>query len=582
VIDRIVRALLPERALGDEDRRAVQAELEAYNRRAAQILAPVVVVVHAASALTYGRVQPSGPAEAEWLHGLQWMHGAMVPFSVLLWCWTVWERAPGRRYLGELVAAVYVLFGAVLSANAQRTHTALNAYLGAVLASGVLLRARPAVFVPIVVAGCATVATAAARLQPLRSVAMANVFNAATFSIVSLVTFFLTHVSKVRELAARRALERVNGELERRVDAQVREIVARAREVDQLNVQLDARVRERSAELARALEQLAAVGRGAALPKGTVLGGRVELVERLGVGGMGIVYRGFDRLTQAEVAVKVVQAGSERERAGLLRFLQEAQATASVRHPAIRRTLHIDVSDDGGLYQILELVEGEGLDERLGREPRMAWTHAARMGAVLAEALAAAHAAGIVHRDVKPPNVMLTPAAPGLKLLDFGVSKLRDALAPASGATGQRLLGTPEFMAPEQIADASAVGERADVYALGVVLYVCVSGSGPYHARTPTQWLHAHAVLAPLELAARGVCPPELAELVMRCLRKSPEERPPAAAVARELARLADEAGAPSLVALERARPAELADGTLDVAAPGASPAAPSRGGRSG
>src|SRR4051812_5344709 len=123
---------------------------------------------------------------------------------------------------------------------------------------------------------------------------------------------------------------------------------------------------------------------------------------------MGCVYSGLDRSTSAQVAIKVVQASSRGQLAALERFLREARSAAAIDHPAVVRMLHVDVSEDGMLYQVQELVEGETLDRRI--RARSSWTHgaAARAVSVLCDALAAAHAHGIVHRDVKPANIMLT------------------------------------------------------------------------------------------------------------------------------------------------------------------------------
>ncbi len=257
--------------------------------------------------------------------------------------------------------------------------------------------------------------------------------------------------------------------------------------------------------------------------------------------------------------VKVVQAGSVNELDGLYRFLREAQALASLTHPAIVRSFHVDVADDGRLFQIMELVSGETLQAWLDREGPLRAPVAARLGAVLADALANAHAAGVVHRDVKPANVMLTSASPGIKLLDFGVSKLRDARA-AHGRTTGNVIGTPEFLSPEQIGDPANVGDRADVDALGLVLYLALSGRPPYDTVSARSWLVAHVVQPPERITAvvKDI-DPGVASIVMACLRKAPEERPSATDVARSLAACADRLGCAALESLWRpvSRPSE-------------------------
>src|SRR5262249_4277430 len=142
-------------------------------------------------------------------------------------------------------------------------------------------------------------------------------------------------------------------------------------------------------------------------------------------GGMGEVYEGFDRLSGKHVAVKVIRSDSQKQRAWFFRFFQEATASARVEHPAVVRSLHVDLTPDGLLFQLLELVVGQSL-EWLSRSQGFSWSETARVGAIVADALAAAHAVGVIHRDVKPSNIMLTPDAPGVKLLDFGIARLSD------------------------------------------------------------------------------------------------------------------------------------------------------------
>src|SRR5262249_36488774 len=148
-----------------------------------------------------------------------------------------------------------------------------------------------------------------------------------------------------------------------------------------------------------------------------------------------------------------------------------------------------------------ELVEGVSLDACLARGGPLSPFVAARLVAVLADALATAHEARLVHRDVKPSNVLLTREAPGLKLLDFGISKVWDA-GGAGGGTEGRILGTPEFMSPEQVNDPSNVGDRADVYALGLMLYLAIAGRLPFEVQERRAWLMAHTTRAPLDLSA--------------------------------------------------------------------------------
>ena len=284
------------------------------------------------------------------------------------------------------------------------------------------------------------------------------------------------------------------------------------------------------------------------LAPGVVLGGRVEIQAWIGQGGMGAVYRGRDRVTGGTVAVKVVQASSASELDGLYRFLREAETLATVAHPAVVRPIHVDVSEDGRLFQIMELVEGTTLETCLARAGTLPPRAVSRLGAVLADALGAVHAAGVVHRDVKPGNVMLTRTAPGLKLVDFGISKVWDA--PSRESQG-RVLGTPGFLSPEQLDAPDRVAAPTDVYALGVLLYLSLSGHLPFDAESARSVIFTRLLGAPVDIVkwVPGL-DPALALTVMTCLHRDPARRPPARALAETLSRGADAAGAPPLEAL--------------------------------
>jgi serine/threonine protein kinase len=239
---------------------------------------------------------------------------------------------------------------------------------------------------------------------------------------------------------------------------------------------------------------------------------------------MGTVYRAHDRLLGRAVAVKVISRGGDPM--SLQRFLREVEVMAEIDHPAVVRSFHVDVSEDGHLFQAQELVDGEALDRVQSRRRVLPPEHVASIGSVLAEALAAAHALGVVHRDVKPSNVILTGAAPGLKLLDFGISKLRahgDAPHTRTGA----VVGTPAFMAPEQTAEPESASEAVDVYALGVTLLLLLTGR-----------LLVPGALASTFLSDAGVSGP-LADAVRQCLGGDPRSRPSADQLRVRLAALA-------------------------------------------
>ncbi len=327
-----------------------------------------------------------------------------------------------------------------------------------------------------------------------------------------------------------------------------RQVAERGQRLDELAAQLQNRVRDRSAALARALDGLHA----RQVVPGTVIDGRVEIVRLLGRGGMGTVFLGRDRITGQTVAVKLMHPGLCDE-GGIRRFLREAASVSAVTHPGIVRTNHVDVSEDGQLYQVMEYARGVTLQQRLAGGP-YAIGPGCRVAAALADALGAAHRAGIVHRDIKPANVMLTTEVPGVRVLDFGISKLVGDTAGHVTETRQ-VLGTAAYMAPEQIRRSGEATAAADVYSLGVVLFEMLAGRLPFSGSGPTELFEAHLYARPPSLGALRDVPDPLARLVDECLHKEASARPDAPALHRRLTEIADAEGAPSADALNRADP---------------------------
>jgi tRNA A-37 threonylcarbamoyl transferase component Bud32 len=343
---------------------------------------------------------------------------------------------------------------------------------------------------------------------------------------------------------ANRDLASLNANLERRVDEQVREIRRHAQDVEVLNAQLQQRVIDRSEELAVALSRVGRPARISSPPVGAVLNGRLRLLRAIDSGGMGDVFEGYDGVTATRVAVKTIHGRRLSDVATLQRFLGEARAAASVTHEGIVRTLDVDVTEDGTLFHVMELVEGSTLGEWMKRTRKRSVATVARVGRVVAEAMAAAHAAGVIHRDIKPANIMLISKPPGAKLLDFGVSRIiaRTEEAGSSSPVAE-LLGTPAYMAPEQARDATAAGPPADVYSLGVVLYEALSGALPFEGNTGSDYIALHASATPLDLATkRPEIPVDLSRAVMGCLAKDPAERPTALALSTSLAAFVNQA----------------------------------------
>ncbi|MBK8006001.1 MAG: protein kinase [Gemmatimonadetes bacterium] len=258
---------------------------------------------------------------------------------------------------------------------------------------------------------------------------------------------------------------------------------------------------------------------------------RYRVERKLGEGGMASVYVAQDLRHDRPVALKVLRAEAGAA-LGTERFLQEIRVAARLQHPHI-----VGVIDSGTLpvaggvtvpYYVMPYVEGETLRARLGRGP-LPVAEAVALGRELADALACAHAAGVIHRDIKPENILL--AGGHAIVMDFGVAKAVRAATGAQGMTSAGFsLGTPAYMAPEQVAADPQVDHRADLYALGLVLYEMLAGGSPYAATTPSQQMAAHVTqpAAPLR-GRRPEVPEALAALVMRCLAKQPEARPPTA-----------------------------------------------------
>jgi len=537
--------------LTEDERTDLDAARTAHDVTVTRYLGPLLVLLHLGVLLTARR--PTSPAEAHWIAGLGRIHTAALPVAIVL-SLLAWTRPP--RWIGEATVVAYGAVGAAMAINAQAYHGALVGFMLSLLGTATLL--RPRLWVRTVVdAGAVLSVLVSILARPVVVSRDVSVLTVLGVGLVAWGTARALHASAVRETRARLGLERARNELQTKVDAQVREIVARAEEIDRLNADLAVKVKERSAELGVALERLSNATEAPMLRAGAVVADRVEIVEAIGFGGMGVVYRGRDRTTGRDVAIKLVQAVDASELDAFRRFLREAQAAASVRHPAIVRVLHVDVSPDGRLFQILELVQGQSLAQRLARMGHLDWRVAVRLGEVMASGLAAAHEAGVVHRDVKPENVMLTTSEPGAKLLDFGASLVREASTTGLTRPGI-IIGTPEYLAPEQIVESETIDGRADVYALGLVLYRCVAGHLPYEARNVAGWMRAHVFSRPATL--KGESPPALVRLLMRCLEKAPEKRPTMVEVRAELARIADRAGVPPFHELER----ELAEATVE------------------
>ncbi|HSN97495.1 MAG TPA: serine/threonine-protein kinase, partial [Candidatus Nanopelagicales bacterium] len=272
------------------------------------------------------------------------------------------------------------------------------------------------------------------------------------------------------------------------------------------------------------------------MKQGEVVAGRYEIQLLAGAGGMGAVYRALDRETGHAVALKLVQPSLAPDRA---RFSREAEVLASLSHPGIVAYLGHGRTGDGALWLAMEWLDGEDLAARLRRAP-LSIDDALTIGRATAEALAFAHARGVIHRDIKPANLFLTASRPDqIKILDFGVARAEaGAVALTRAATA---VGTPGYMAPEQARGDDDVDPRADLFSLGCVLFECLTGRPAFVGDHPLALL-AKILLEEVprvrELAPE--VPPALSAFVERMMARDRAARPDdAASVVRELDALA-------------------------------------------
>jgi serine/threonine-protein kinase len=263
-----------------------------------------------------------------------------------------------------------------------------------------------------------------------------------------------------------------------------------------------------------------------------VLGDRFALLDRLGTGGMSVVWRARDEVLGRTVAVKVLAGRYADDPESRDRIRDEARAAAALSHPNVAQVYDYGESDVAGArvpYVVMELLRGGTLQDRLAGGPVPA-QFAMRVCAEVAAALAAAHADGLVHRDIKPANVMITPD--GVKVVDFGIAAAIGSARPSDG----EVMGTPAYVAPERLIE-DAVEPASDVYALGVLLYRLLSGHAPWSADTTTQMLSAHIYVEPEPLGPLPGVPDYVTALCNRCLDKDPTRRPSAREAAALLAR---------------------------------------------
>ncbi len=254
---------------------------------------------------------------------------------------------------------------------------------------------------------------------------------------------------------------------------------------------------------------------------GTVYGNRYTLDELIAVGGMGEVWKATDKVLGRTVAIKLLSANLATQPGFEERFREEARHTALLSHPNIA-TVYDYGETDGASWLVMEFVEGEPLSAIIRDEGPQSPRRTAMVVGQCAEALQAAHEAGVIHRDVKPANIMVRPDGV-VKLTDFGIARATDA-APMT-RTGE-VMGTAQYISPEQ-AMGRPVSPKSDIYSLGVVAHELLTGRRPFDDGSPVATAMAHVHKPPPELPSS--VPPAMAAVIMSCLAKEPDQRPASA-----------------------------------------------------
>ena len=262
---------------------------------------------------------------------------------------------------------------------------------------------------------------------------------------------------------------------------------------------------------------------------GEIVAGKYRVERVLGAGGMGIVVAAQHIELRQMVAIKFVLPDALENAEAVERFIREARAAVRLRSEHVARVLDVGTLKSGAPYMVMELLEGFDLEQVLTREGPLPVEKVAQCIIQACEALAEAHSLGIVHRDLKPQNLFLTRSVggtPHLKVLDFGVSKI-DSFGGTRGLTRtQAMMGSPLYMAPEQMRSARDATARSDIWALGVILYRLLTGRLPFDAESMPELCLKVALEPPVPLRSlRADLPPALEAIVMHCLAKEPAQR---------------------------------------------------------
>ena len=258
---------------------------------------------------------------------------------------------------------------------------------------------------------------------------------------------------------------------------------------------------------------------------GLVIRGRYRVLKKLGQGGMGSVYFAEQMAVSRNVALKVVHGDFARDAEFVKRFRLEARLAASLNHRNVVTIYDFDQAEDGSLFIAMEYLNGRTLAEVVRQDGVCAVERALRLSLQIAQGLEAAHSAGVIHRDIKPQNIMVLNGEDQIKLMDFGIARLSDVGGPGLTRTGV-VMGTPAYMSPEQI-EGGEITRQTDVYAFGVVLYELLTGRVPFAASTASSVLVQHLREPPRPARSLNARIPEAVDrVVLHVLEKSPDARP--------------------------------------------------------
>ncbi len=263
---------------------------------------------------------------------------------------------------------------------------------------------------------------------------------------------------------------------------------------------------------------------------GQVLAGKYRIEEKIDEGGMGAVYRATHILMEKTVAIKVLHPALAADDNIVARFTREAKAASRISHPHALTVTDFGESENGVVFLVMEYLRGRTLKDVVRSEGHLPLSRAVEIIRQVCGALDAAHAEGVVHRDLKSDNIMLEETQGGdwAKVLDFGIAKITEKVgAQDPGLTAPNLIiGTPQYMSPEQCSQASEIDSRSDTYSLGVILYEMLAGHVPFTGDSPTAIMMQHLQDAPPSiLEERPDLPPAVGNVVARALAKNPEER---------------------------------------------------------